>query len=240
VPAAQLEHLGVLRRPATAADHGAEVRGVLRLIGPGFRGVRTDAVRLLEPGDPGNAAAGAQVLIPARRAQGIDDALCLYVVDPTDGAGGSCFTLNRILAGTATMAMAKPVPMTGAQRRRFVAAMGAARRKNRDARRAVRRALEPLPKDARARRRLLDDAYSARGLNGLQVDAVPPRYSETDYVGLVPDGVARVTRTDGDGTHSAPVDGNVFRIRVPRGDPQPGRITWLDPDGRAIRTIAKG
>lgn len=92
VPAAQAAHFGILRREPNAADHGEKVRYALRYLdGRSFRGVRTDAVRLL------SAAGSGYVLVPSTRAAGKDDALCLFAIDPADGGGLSCWTTAEIL-----------------------------------------------------------------------------------------------------------------------------------------------
>jgi len=233
VPADQLEIFGVLRRPAGPEDRNAEVRQVLKLIGRGVRGVRTDAVRFLAPA---SGTSGAQILVPAQRAHGIDDALCLYVVDPADGAGSSCFTTEMVSAGTAVLSTMKQAPYTPTQRRKLAAAMRKATRENRAARRAVRRSLEPLPSDARTRRRLIERAYLKRHLNGMSVDAPRPRILEVDYFGLVPDNVATVTRTTPNGTATAAVRNNLFHLRDRSGAVSRGTTTLKDTQGRTITT----
>lgn len=236
VPADQLRLLGVLRRPATGEDRNAEVRRVLRLVGRGYRGVRTDAVRRLAPP---SGTSGAQILIPAQRAHGTDDALCLYVIDPADGAGSTCFTTKKIADGGAFLTTGKPAPLTASERRRVQASTRVALRKNRAARRALRRTLEPLPKDADARRRILERAYTEHvpNLNGIEAYYPPPRFLEVNYFGLVPDGVSTVTRKADDGTATATVKNNLFHIRVPNGTMIRSTLTWHNSDGQTIKTI---
>lgn len=127
-PQAQLNALGVLRRPQTDADRSENSEYTLRFFG-GLRGVRLDYVRLL-----GTEADGAgYVLVPAaydgtdglrarsralkaQRDSGAADAppenplsatkdpLCLFARDPSGSGGGvNCFTLQQILDGRATM-----------------------------------------------------------------------------------------------------------------------------------------
>jgi hypothetical protein len=230
-PPAQLRVLGVLRRPAADADRGPDVRRILRLVGRGLRGVRTDAVRLLDPAGDG---ASARVLVPAERAHGDDDALCLYVADG-DGAGSTCFTLGTVLRGRAVLATGNPAPLTARERRANARAEARAERRVRTKRRALRARLAPLPKDPAARRRRLLDAYAAAGLNGVLVRMRTPRFTEVNYFGLVPDGVATVTRTASDATTTVAVHDNAFRIRVPRGTMARDTFTWRDADGRIVR-----
>jgi hypothetical protein len=234
VPAEQLRVLGVLRRPATPEDRNAEVRGVLRLVGRGYRGVRTDAVRRLAPA---SGTSGAQILIPAQRAHGTDDALCLYVVDPADGAGSSCFTTKAVTDGRALVVTGRPAPLTAAQQRRAMRSSRIALRENRAARRALRRSLEPLPADRRARHRLLQRAYVERNLNSIESYYPPPRFLEVNYFGLVPDGVASVTRIAKDGTATAPVRNNLFHIRVVRGTMSRSTLIWRDGRGATIKRV---
>lgn len=235
-PAEQRRILEVLRRPATADDRNAEARSVLRLVGRSARGVRTDAVRRL---GPASGTTGAQILVPAERSDGFDDALCLYVIDPVDGAGGSCFTTTKVTDGTAVITIAKPAPYTASERRMVQRSMRTAMRKNRAARRALRRSLQPLPEDRRARRRVLERAYIERNLNGVATTEPRPRFLEVNYFGLVPDGVATVIRTadDDTATATATVKDNLFRIRVPDGTMSRSTLTWLDEQGRTIKTI---
>lgn len=234
VPAEQLKLLGVLRRPATPEDRNAEVRGVLRLVGRGYRGVRTDAVRRLAPA---SGSSGAQILVPAQRAHGTDDALCLHVIAPADGAGSSCFTTGALTGGRAIVITALPAPLTAAQRRRVMRSSRIAMRENRAARRALRRSLEPLPADRRARRRLLEKAYLERNLNSIEPYYPPPRFLEVNYFGLVPDGVASITRVADDGTATAPVSNNLFHVRVARGTMSRSTLIWRDGRGATVKRV---
>ena len=127
-PQAQLDALGVLRRPQTDADRGENSEYTLKYFG-NLRGVRLDYVRLL-----GTEAGGAgYVLVPAA-SEGTDglrarlralkaqhdagadiappkdpltppkDPLCLFARDPSGSGGGvNCFSLQQILDGRATM-----------------------------------------------------------------------------------------------------------------------------------------
>lgn len=234
IPAELTARLEVLRRPATPADRSAEVRRVLRYVGGGYRGVRTDAVRLLAPSTP---TMGARILIPAERAHGLDDALCLYVVDLVDAAGSTCATIEGALAGKAVLLSGTPAPLNTEERRQTAQAMREAHARNRAARRALRERLAPLPSDPRARRRALERAYAAANLNGVRVELPRQRFVETTYVGLVPDGVSTVTRSAPDGTHTAKVQNNTFTIRVPRGTMAPGILRWTDANGTTLKTV---
>jgi hypothetical protein len=110
-PQAQLDALGVLRRPQSDADRGAETRYALRFFGASVGGVRTDYVRLLRRDPNGRSAvlvpvtayhlnqpdslpdAARKLLAPGR------DGLCLFVRDPIDGGGQSCSPLADLRAG---------------------------------------------------------------------------------------------------------------------------------------------
>jgi hypothetical protein len=234
IPAELTSRLEVLRRPGTAVDRSAEVRRILKYVGRGYRGVRTDAVRLLAPGTP---TMGAQILIPAERAHGIDNALCLYVVDLADGAGSTCATTADVIAGKAVLLTATPAPLTAPERRKSARAMREAVAKNKAQRRALRARLAPLPDDPGARRRKLERAYAAANLNGVRVVLPRPRFTQTTYVGLVPDGVATVTRSASDGTVTANVRNNSFTIRVPGGTMARGTFRWSATDGATIKTV---
>lgn len=101
-PREQLERLGVLRRPATAADRSAKVRAIVsQLSGE----PRTAFVRRLDRG--GDAPV---VLLPMRADAAPEfmddapggpprDALCLYVTDPVDGGGVACQDFDGVRRG---------------------------------------------------------------------------------------------------------------------------------------------
>ena len=120
-PQAQLDALGVLRRPQTDADRGENSEYTLRFFGS-LRGVRLHYVRLL-----GTDAGGAGfVLVPAA-SEGTNgvrarlralkaqheggkpiappkDPLCLFARDPSGSGGGNgCFSLQEVLDGRAIM-----------------------------------------------------------------------------------------------------------------------------------------
>lgn len=119
-PRAQLDALGVLRRPQTDADRGENSEYTLKFFGY-LRGVRVDYVRLL-----GTEAGGAgYVLVPAA-SEGTSDAvklrdlkarregyattpspsdpLCLFGRDPSGSGGGvNCFSLKEVLDGRAVI-----------------------------------------------------------------------------------------------------------------------------------------
>jgi hypothetical protein len=121
VPGDQLAHFGVLRRPATDADHGEKVRYALRYLDArSFAGVRTDAVRLISTQDNG------YVLIPTEEATlggqaaaagaPPDNSLCVFAIDSSDGGGLSCWTTEQILAGKAVLYSTKMAPLTPGER----------------------------------------------------------------------------------------------------------------------------
>ncbi|MGX6448371.1 hypothetical protein ACVU7I_09935 [Patulibacter sp. S7RM1-6] len=236
VPRGQLRHLGVLRRPAAPADRGADVRAVLGLVGRSFRGVRTDAVRRVG-GPSRDGAVGAQILIPAVRANGVDDALCLYVVDRSDGAGSTCFTTKQVLGGDATFFVVRERPLPAGVRARDRRAHADAMRRSQARQRAVRRKLGPLPTDPRAREVALARAYERAGVAGTIVRSSVPAAIDTRFFGLVPDGVARVVRRGRTGNHAATVHDNAFQLVVPGRVEDLGRVSWLDAAGRTVREI---
>jgi hypothetical protein len=109
-PVEQLARLGVLRRAATDADHGAESAYALRLMDPDLQGIRTGYVRLLGTQQDGKG----YVLVPVASYGSRDhtgaatpDALCLFSRD-VDGGGLSCFTTRQVLEGRAEAAMGPP------------------------------------------------------------------------------------------------------------------------------------
>lgn len=239
VPKVQLDRLAVLRRSQTDADRSPEVRRVLRLVGRSYRGVRTGSMRLVGTADSG-APSRSTILIPAERAEGIDDALCLYVTD-RDGAGATCYSTRQILTGRFTSSTVREKPPTAAQKAASRRATDAANRRDDARRRALRERLAPLPKDPRKRARVLEDAYAARGLNGSVYVMVggPPKAIDTRYYGLVPDGVTRVVRTSATGRHTATVASNHYEIVIPGRDEGRGTTRWLDAEGRVLRTIRR-
>ena len=112
-PADQLADLGVLRRAATAADHGAQSTYALRFLDPSLHGVRTDYVRLLGTQTNGKGF----VLVPVQSygatdgaAPPVADALCLFSQD-VEGGGISCFNTQQVLAGRAVMWMLRMARM---------------------------------------------------------------------------------------------------------------------------------
>ncbi|MEV4422244.1 hypothetical protein AB0L40_20045 [Patulibacter sp. NPDC049589] len=241
VPDEQLARLAVLRRPATAGDHGAEVRRALTFISPqGIRGIRTDAVRLLAPAPAGARTAGAEVLIPAQRANGISDALCLFTVDPTEGGGVGCYSTRQVLEGQAVGSMQRNATPTRTERAKRQRLMRRAMRENARRRAIVRRRVAPtLPRGRQARILALRRAYLDAGLLAITVP-LRDRTVEAVYSGIVPDGVARVVRRDAGREHVGVVENNLFRITVPGARQGPGTLVWQDADGRVLRTIAPG
>jgi len=116
LPAAQLKLLGVERRAQSAADRTPAVAAALRLlVRSANRGVRTAAIRTLEPLGVGRAA----ILVPEQRfgdivagahAAGIDNALCLLYPSPPrppgappgpSGSAQECWSTAQLRAGTA-------------------------------------------------------------------------------------------------------------------------------------------
>lgn len=120
-PQAQLDALGVLRRPQTDVDRGASSEYVLRFFGD-RRGVRLEYVRRLGT----RTGQASYVLVPAAsegtgelvrlralkaRRDGrtvpppTSDPLCLFARDPGGGGGlaTSCFSLQEVLEGRAVM-----------------------------------------------------------------------------------------------------------------------------------------
>lgn len=213
VPEAQAEHFGVLRREATAADHGKQVRYALRFLDRKFRGIRTDSVRLLHVGTPGSPVDAGQILVPTVRKDGIRDPLCLFSIDPADGGGLSCWSTEQILAGEATNGMLhEDQPKRGsaeakAQRRAILRATRAAKRRGETS--------VVMPPSAR------------------------PKTGEGRVNGLVPDGVARVVWRRGHETQTIVVRDNYYgvsstvRVNGPRPE---ATIDWLDADGKLLRS----
>lgn len=212
VPQEQLDRFEVLRRPADDADRGVQTRYALKFLSPKFQGVRTDSVRLLEAGAPGDDVTGAEILVPVERRDGIDDALCLFTVDPADGGGVSCWSTAQILSGKAIGGMAKmdqPAPGSAEAKARAKAF-----------RRAARRA-------------------RARGETSVQMP-FRDRTLEARISGLVPDGVARVVWTKGDRVESAEVRNNFFRVAIKRPDgaaAEPSTLTWFDAEDKSLKTV---
>lgn len=105
-PPAQLFHLGVLRRAATAGDHGAQSTYALRFLDPSLRGVRIDFVRLLGT-DP---TLSGFVLMPVQAfnvtGRVLPDGLCLFAAD-SEAGGLSCFSTAQLFAGQAIVTSSK-------------------------------------------------------------------------------------------------------------------------------------
>jgi len=105
-PRAQLDLLGVLRRPQTAADRDEHVLRALRRSPRGLTGIRTDAVRLLHVKHARTSTATSIVLVPAAslRYPGQSpwpaqrDVLCFYTEEAA-GWSGPCTTTAGILRG---------------------------------------------------------------------------------------------------------------------------------------------
>jgi hypothetical protein len=106
-PADQLERLAVLRRDATAEDHGEEVRFALSRFSPEVGAIRTDFVRLLGTYDGGLGV----VLVPAVSAKKKRDKLCLSMRDAEDGTGIGCYTTSDVLAGHALIGLIDAPPL---------------------------------------------------------------------------------------------------------------------------------
>lgn len=99
VPAAQLEILGVLRRPQTNSDRGAAARYAARWLGTEFRGVRTNSIRVLSNG---------AVLFSAEHGPAGDNSLCLFLAD-TEAGGFTCVGTDQLRrSGAALITMRRP------------------------------------------------------------------------------------------------------------------------------------
>ena len=99
VPAKQLQHFGVLRRPADDTDRDAITQGALRELDTSFQGVRTQRIRAVH----GRAADRRYLIVPVERSgSGAQDALCLYAVDE-EGGGVSCWSTQQLLHGAAVL-----------------------------------------------------------------------------------------------------------------------------------------
>lgn len=123
VPNEQRETLEVLRRPQNVTDRSPEVRKALTFLDSKFEGLRTRDVRVLSPGGPHRGV----ILIPAQRVKSgkIDDALCLYGID-TEGGGVSCWNIDQVRAGEASLITIEEGPEQ--QRRHEAAVRECARR----------------------------------------------------------------------------------------------------------------
>jgi hypothetical protein len=116
LPAAQLKLLGVERRAQSPADRTPAVQAQLRLlVRTANRGVRTAAIRTLEPLPGGRAA----ILVPEQdfgdivagaHAAGIENALCVLYPSPPrppgappgpSGSAQECWSTAALRAGTA-------------------------------------------------------------------------------------------------------------------------------------------
>lgn len=237
VPVAQRDHLAVLRRPQTAVDRGPEVRRLLRMVGPNYTGVRTGSVRLLAPARR-DGTMGAQVLIPVERANGVKDALCVYTADiESDGVSADCKTMRQVLTGQNSLSIVREAPLTATQLAAQRRAAATSVHRARAGRRAVRKALEPLPRDRDQRIRVLRRAYAKANQKAAVIRVQIPKAIDSRFPALVPDGVATVVRTDGTRRTTAKVTNNHYDIVVPGRAETPGTITWLDAQGRTLRTI---
>jgi hypothetical protein len=223
-PAGQLAVLGVLRRPATAADHGAQSTYALRLMDPSLEGIRTAYVRLLGTQSGGDLGF---VLVPVASYGSPDgtgskpDALCLFSRD-TDGGGLGCFTTAELLAGAAVMEMYEPAPARPEAAPPTAAGLGAA-----STTAAGLEAASPTAGYERVR--------GAVNLAGSRV------------FGLVPDGVASVRVTNDLGSVTAAVTDNFFEAPIPSGTANPSgpfaagdqpTVVWLDGSGGEVAQAA--
>jgi hypothetical protein len=222
-PADQLAVLGVLRRPATVADHGAQSTYALRLMNPSLVGIRTAYVRLLGTQSDGLGF----VLVPVASYGSPDgtgskpDALCLFSRD-TDGGGLGCFTTSELLAGAAVMEMYEPAPASPAPAGLEAASPGAAS--------PGAAGMGPASPTAGYQR-----VRGAVNLAGSRV------------FGLVPDGVASVRVTNDLGSVTAAVTDNFFEAPIPYGTANPSgplqsgdqpTVEWLDRSGGEVAQAA--
>lgn len=108
-PAEQLSLLGILRRPPTARDRSPRVASALNQLFDGIAGLKIRFVRVLydKPGHP------LVLLIPAKRSSGpppppgerqysVKNPLCVEVVEPSGGSGGSCQPTDTLTSGHLT------------------------------------------------------------------------------------------------------------------------------------------
>jgi hypothetical protein len=99
VPASQLQHFGVLRRPADNTDRDALTQRALRDLDARFEGVHTQRIRAVHD----TAEARRYLIVPVERSDsGAQDALCLYSVDH-EGGGISCWSMQQVLDGQAVL-----------------------------------------------------------------------------------------------------------------------------------------
>ena len=130
-PQDELDVLGVLRRPQTPADRGAESSYSLRFQGAHGK-VRVGYVRLLGI----HHGRGGYVLVPVEggktdltgRKQPRDQ-LCLSARDG-DGTGVSCFSLHDVMSGRAVMGFIPGPHKTKAQIAKLETALAAIRRRH--------------------------------------------------------------------------------------------------------------
>lgn len=213
-PTDQRKALGVLRRAQTDLDRNVGSRYALQLT-PG-RGelVRTNAVRRLATGTGG----GVVVLVPYERklqsswgaprrpkTKFEPNIICVNYVGPFEGGGVGCGTTDDLLAGKLSFGLSDGECNVAQQRRDHAKAQA---RENAWAKLEHRQPVR-IP--------------CVRG------DATDHR---THWVGLVPDGVARVQLGRRPGTRSVPVRDNLFQAEG--GNPFTRDHVWLDSAGREI------
>lgn len=217
IPADQLRALGVLRRPQTDLDRNVGSRYALQLSSGKGERVRTNGVRRLATGTGG----GVIVLVPyeARFAmfwEGarppkhppqrlVRDELCLNYVGPWAGGGVTCGSLDDVLSGKLGVGMGESECLTAQQRRGFEESQA---REDRWARLEGRPAVRlPCKRDRQA-------------------------ILGTYWVGVVPDGVARVQVGRHRGAPTVPVHDNLFQSD--RGSGFTRDHVWLDAAGQPI------
>lgn len=109
-PERQLDLLGVLRRDQTQADRSAAEEGVLRYLGKGVTGVRSDFIRRLGPGGAVLVPVAGYNQQPPDLPQAPDalkrmfapgrDGLCVFVGEPNgDGGGFECLSTAQVSTG---------------------------------------------------------------------------------------------------------------------------------------------
>lgn len=218
VPTSDSSVLGVLRREQTDADRGHAVRTVLRGAGADIGKVRTNAVRRLGTLPDGRVA----VLVPARVPRGFDptlpnmgqDQLLLALYDPaTDDMDG--FRISDALGMRAgDLMFPASQRLTPSQRVRADAFL------NREvAAGRLHRTAEP-------------PYYNVMSVQQSDRYRVAVGISDRDpvtYIGVVPDGVARV-RVDRDTT--VPVHDNFFAAPSTVASLQP--TVWLDAHRKVV------
>lgn len=222
-PRRQLELLGVLRRPQTDADRGADTLAALKTFRPREGSIRLEWIRRVATLPNGSVA----VLIPVDQKRPHDTAyakrddaqLCLAIV-PTRGElqPPTCGPTSQVLVGEGLTVQAAE-PLTAQQERSRAAAIRKAQREGR----------LPVVTDPKARGIPVSRAVSAEIYDATYGSKPRP---DSFQVSVVPDVVKAVSFFREPGKPVVRVTGNVVVRRVaPDGWSE---TTWLDADGRAL------